>query len=110
LDCSIRAAKRDLEKPKRAGGAVWLAPIAAVEDFEASYLLSSNLRLGVPITQFKLANVPADGINFFGYQRRLFETTSSPARRDVTASIDANGRRAGIESGSSIALDYHAAG
>jgi hypothetical protein len=61
----------------------------------------------VGFAQFDLVNVPAYGINFFGYQRRLFETTSSPARRDVAASIDANGRRAEIESGSSIALDYH---
>jgi hypothetical protein len=46
------------------------------------------------LAQFNLANVPASGINFFGDQRRPF---GASAWRSVAATIDANGRRRGIE-------------
>ena len=43
LDGSIRAAKRDLEKPRRTGG-VWLAPVTPVGYLEAARPLACILR------------------------------------------------------------------
>jgi hypothetical protein len=63
-------------------------------DSTGGYCLSSprvslaiDDKIQMRLAQFNLANVPAGGITFFGYQPRPFETASGPAWREV-AGID----------------------
>ena len=68
------------------------APIAPVEYLEAARPFASDHRLGMPIAELDLTNVPSSSINFFGYQRRPSGALSGPAWRNVAASIAASGQ------------------
>ncbi len=59
--------------------------------------------------QFDLANVTASGIDLFSDQGRALLAVACSARRNVSASVDANCRRRGIEVGFEHRLClYHA--
>jgi hypothetical protein len=60
--------------------------------------------LAVPLAEFDLSNVTTRRIYLFRYQRRAVQAGARFARRDVFASVDANGRRGGIEIGLKHAL------
>jgi hypothetical protein len=52
--------------------------------------------LAVLRAQFDLANVSASSIDLFRNQGRALKAAARTARRNVAASMDANGRRRGI--------------
>jgi len=49
--------------------------------------------------QFDLADVAASSIDFFSDQGRALQAAARSARRNVSASVDADGRGRGIEIG-----------
>lgn len=71
----------------------------ASPELKATIALALDDKIQMRFAQFNLANMPARGINLFGYQRRPFEALSALVWRNVVRIDRCNGRRCGIEVG-----------
>jgi hypothetical protein len=71
------------------------APLSQISSPAPALALDDDL--AVPQAQFDLANLSACAVNLLGYQRRALQAATRSAPRNVAASVDANGRRRGIE-------------
>lgn len=73
--------------------------VPSIADLQTARLLALDDDLAVQRAQFYLANVTTSGIDFFRNQGRAFWAGARSALRNVTASVDANGCRRGVEIG-----------
>ena len=73
--------------------------VPSVANLKTARTLALDDELAVRRAQFDLANVTPSGIDFFSDQGRALQAAARSARRNVSASVDADGRRLGIEIG-----------
>jgi hypothetical protein len=72
---------------------------SSITDLKSASTLALDDDLAVQQAQFDLANVAASGIDFLRDQVRALQAVVCSARRNVFASVDANGCRRGVEIG-----------
>jgi hypothetical protein len=83
-----------LEAKTELKGRSFVPPIA---NLKAAHTLALDDDLAVQRAQFDLANVAASGIDLLRNQGRALGASARFARRNIAASVDANGRGSGIE-------------
>jgi hypothetical protein len=74
-----------------------LARVAAIRNLKTARTLALDDNFAMQPAQFDLANVAASGIDLLRDQGRAFRASARFALRNVTASVDANFCRSGIE-------------
>ena len=73
--------------------------VPSVANLKTARALAFDDDLAVRRAQFDLADVAASSIDFFSDQGRALQAAARSARRNVSASVDADGRGRGIEIG-----------
>ena len=71
--------------------------VPSVANLKAARPLARNDDLAVPQAQFDLSNVSASAVNFLGDESRSLLASELFTPRIVSAPMNANGRRRGIE-------------
>jgi len=75
------------------------AGFSSIANLKTARTLALDDDFAVQRAQFDLANMTTSGIDLFRNQSRAPRASASFAPRNVAASMDANGRRRGIEIG-----------
>src|SRR5208337_645890 len=85
--------------PAQPTGAHAVLFVSSVGNFKAARTLPLDNNFAVQQTQFDLPNVTTSHIRLLGDQRCALQAAAGSARRNVFASVYANGCRRGIEVG-----------